>query len=177
MSAEPQPSYEELAAENAALKAELVEVGALLAQGLVQIAELQARLNQNSKNSSRPPSSDSPFVKPAPKSLRGKSVRRPGRPDGQPGVTLSQVEVPDAIEVHEPPVCDGCGGDLVGAVVAGVVRRQVFDLPEVALTVTEHQIVSRRCVWGGDLRSGAGEGRRSRTVRPPGTGGAGVSDA
>jgi transposase len=148
MSAELQPSYEELAAENAALRAEVSELTAVLAQAVARIAELEARLNQNSKNSSRPPSSDSPFVKPAPKSLRGKSSRRPGRPDGQPGVTLSQVETADVVEVHEPPVCGGCGGDLAGAVVAGVVRRQVFDLPEVALQVTEHRIVSRRCGCG-----------------------------
>ncbi len=97
MSAEPKPSYEELLAENAELRAEnaalkeaLVRVEAALAQAMARIAELEARLNQNSKNSSKPPSSDPPFAKP--KSLRGKSGRRPGRPDGQPGVTLSQVE-------------------------------------------------------------------------------------
>ena len=63
-----QPSYEELAAVVVALQARIVE--------------LEAALRQNSSNSSRPPSSDSPFVKPAPKSLRGKSGRRSG---GQPG--------------------------------------------------------------------------------------------
>src|SRR5207302_115895 len=102
-------------AENAALKSELAEVKALLAVAVEQLAELQARLNQNSRNSSRPPSSDSPFVKPAPKSLRGKSGRRPGRPDGQPGTTLSQVEVPDEVVVHEPGPCGGCGAGLAGA--------------------------------------------------------------
>ena len=148
MFAEPKPSYEELAAENAALKSEVAEVKALLALAMEQIVELQARLNQNSKNSSRPPSSDSPFVKPAPKSSRGKSGRRPGRPDGQSGVTLSQVAIADEYQVHEPGPCDGCGADLAGAMEVGRVRRQMFDLPEVALEVTEHQIVSRRCACG-----------------------------
>jgi transposase len=35
--------------------------------------------------------------------------------------------------------CRGCSGDLAGAAEAGMERRQVFDLPPVAVTVTEHQ--------------------------------------
>jgi len=42
------------------------------------VAELRRQLGQNSRNSSRPPSSDSPFTKPAPKSLRRKSGRKTG---------------------------------------------------------------------------------------------------
>jgi hypothetical protein len=76
VSAEPKPSYEELLAENVALKDVLAKLEA-------RIAELEARLNQNSKNSSRPPSSDSPFLKPAPKSLRGE-VRAAARTSGRP---------------------------------------------------------------------------------------------
>ena len=36
----------------------------------VEVAELTRQLGQNSHNSSEPPWADSPFVKPAPKSLR-----------------------------------------------------------------------------------------------------------
>jgi transposase len=56
---DPRLSYEELAAENAVLRS-MVE--ALRAQ----VAELTARLGQNSQNSSKPPSSDSPFAKGSP---------------------------------------------------------------------------------------------------------------
>ena len=153
MSSEPKPSYEELLAENTALKTEVAELKAILAQAVARVAELEARLNQNSQNSSKPPSSDPPFAKP--KSLRGKSGRRPGRPDGQPGVTLSQVEVPDFTVWHEPGPCSGCGADLGSARIVGVARRQVFDLPERPLEVTEHQVVSRRCGCGA-VTCGAG---------------------
>jgi transposase len=141
VSAAPKPSYNELAALVLAQAEELAGLKA-------RIAELEARLNQNSRNSSRPPGSDSPFVKPAPKSLRKKGVRRPGRPDGQPGATLEQVAVPDAVVVHEPEVCVGCGDGLAGRPVAGRERRQVIDLPQIAPEVTEHQLVSRRCRCG-----------------------------
>lgn len=134
------PSYEELAAENAQLKT-------LLAQALTRIAELEARLGMTSKNSGKPPSSDG-LAKPAPKSLRGKSARGPGRPKGQPGVTLRQVEVPDHEVRHDPPVCCGCGADLGQAPVAAMERRQVFDLPPVHLEVTEHQLITRACGCG-----------------------------
>ena len=136
-----QPSFDELAAlvmmlrdENAQLKARIVE--------------LEARLNRNSPNSSRPPGSDSPFVEPAPKSLRKKGVRRPDRPDGQPGATLEQVAVPNAVLVHEPEVCANCGGGLAGCPETGRERRQVFDIPEIAPRVTGHQLVARRCGCG-----------------------------
>lgn len=100
----PHPSYEELAAQNAELRG-MVE--ALRAQ----VAELTARVGQNSQNSSRPPSSDSPFTKPAPKSLRGKSGCKPGGQPGHEGRTLRQVDNPDEVVRHEPVVCGGCGAE------------------------------------------------------------------
>jgi hypothetical protein len=64
-------------AENAVLRG---QVAALQ----VQVEGLAAQVKVNSRNSSKPPSSDG-LAKPAPKSLRGKAGRRPGRPKGQPG--------------------------------------------------------------------------------------------
>lgn len=63
-----------------------------------EVAELKRRLGQNSRNSSRPPSSDSPFTKPAPKSLRRKSGKNPGGQPGHPGSTLALVEGPERAE-------------------------------------------------------------------------------
>jgi transposase len=142
------PSYDELAvlvAQQAATIARLeAEVAALRAEN----AELKRRLGLNSRNSSKPPSSDSPFVKPAPKSLRRRSGRKPGGQAGHPGSTLAQVADPDEILRHEPGPCGGCGTDLSTAPQVGVERRQVFDLPPIRVRVTEHQLITRRCGCG-----------------------------
>jgi transposase len=123
-----------------------------------QIVELTARLGQNSQNSSRPPASDSPFVKPAPKSLRRKSGRKPGGQPGHPGSTLALVANPNERLRHEPGPCSGCGADLAGAPEVGVERRQVFDLPPMTVRVTEHQLIARRCCCGATTCGAAPEG-------------------
>ncbi|MGH3779961.1 MAG: IS66 family transposase [Pseudonocardiaceae bacterium] len=141
MSADRRPSYEELAAENAALRAVVEVLGA-------EVAELKRQLGQNCRNSSKPPASDSPFDKPAVRSLRRKSGRRPGGQRGHPGSTLALVADPDERLRHEPGPCVGCGVDLADAPEVGVERRQVFDLPPMRVRVTEHQLIARRCECG-----------------------------
>jgi transposase len=104
-------------------------------------------------NSSRPPSSEG-LDKPRPRrSLRKRSGRKPGGQDGHEGSTLAQVARPDWELRYEPGCCGWCGAGLAGRPVTGVERRQVFDLPEVAVTVTEHQLIERECRCG--QRTGA----------------------
>jgi hypothetical protein len=83
------PQYEVLAALVVSLRAELAETRAELDRALERIAELEARLRQTPRNSSKPPSSEG-LAKPAPRSLRKKSGRRPGGQDGHKGTTLMQ---------------------------------------------------------------------------------------
>ena len=155
------PSYEVLAALVVSLRTELAETRAELGQAQERIAELEARLKQNSRNSSRPPSSEG-LGKPAPRSLRKKSGRRPGGQDGHKGTTLAQVARPDREERHEPGCCGRCGARLAGRPVTGVERRQVFDLPPVKIRVTEHQLIERECACGA-----RGKGRAPEGVEAP----------
>jgi transposase len=148
------PSYDELAAlvvQQAQVINELrVRVAALEAENVrlrEENAELKRRLGMNSTNSSQPPSADG-LAKPARKSLRGKTGRKPGGQAGHPGSTLTPVAVPDEVIRHEPACCGGCGGRLTGAVEVGLTRRQVFDLPEITVRVTEHQAIARQCSCG-----------------------------
>jgi transposase len=155
---------EVLSALVASLRAELAESQAALGRAVEElaragerIAELEARLRQTPRNSSRPPSSEG-LGKPAPRSLRKKSGRKPGGQDGHEGRTLAQVARPDRELRHEPGCCGRCGAGLAGRPVTGVERRQVFDLPEAAAVVTEHQLIEREC----------GCGQRTRAAAPPG---------
>lgn len=61
---------------------------------------------------------------------------------------MQLVDDPDEVIVYEPGACGGCGEGLVGAVAAGVTRRQVFDLPPMRVQVTEHRLIARRCGCG-----------------------------
>jgi transposase len=148
----PLPSYAELVALVGELRSELAEARAELTAARAEIAELRAenaelkrRLGMNSKNSSKPPSSDG-LAKP--KSLRKSSGRGPGKPKGAPGGALLQVGDPDETRVHAPAACSSCAAGLSGAEVVSVEKRQIFDLPEIRLRVVEHQIQRRRCGCG-----------------------------
>jgi transposase len=93
--ADPEPlPYEVLAGLVGSLRAELAETRAELERALGRIAELEARLRQTPRNSSKPPSGEG-LAKSAPRSLRKRSGRRPGGQDGHKGATLVQVAWPE----------------------------------------------------------------------------------
>ena len=122
------PTYEQLMELVASQAAVIERLTAQVETLTARVAELEARLAATSKNSSKPPSSDG-LGKPSPKSLRGRSGRKPGGQDGHRGRTLCQVPDPDEVVLHEPATCAGCGSGLGGAAEAATIRRQVFDLP------------------------------------------------
>lgn len=106
---------------------------------------LQGRLALNSGNSSKPPGSDG-LAKPAPKSLRKRSGRRPGGQNGHPGRTLLLSPKPDHIVVHQLELCPcGCGANLRQERLLRHDKRQVFDLPPQKLIVTEHRAEVKLC--------------------------------
>jgi transposase len=134
--------------------AEIAALREALAGLQSQVADLAAQVKANSRNSSRPPSSDG-LAKPSPKSLRGKSGRRPGRPKGQPGATMELTEHPDKKVRHRPAKCGCCGKSLKSAPVTAVERRQVIDIPLVKAVTTEHQMLTLKCGCGCETKAQA----------------------
>jgi transposase len=112
-----------------------------------QVTSLRERAGKDSHNSHKPPSSDG-LAKPRPKSLRAPSQRPTGGQPGHPGHTLRMVETPDRVVPHGIERCAGCGRSLAGQAPERVERRQVFDLPEPRLEVTEHRSEVKTCPCG-----------------------------
>ena len=122
----------------------IAELEAALASMAQENADLRRQLAKNSRNSSKPPSSDG-FKKPAPRSLRGKSGKKSGGQVGHRGDTLRQTPTPDFVERHEATHCSACWGVLTAEMAKGMERRQVFDMPVPRLEVTEHQAAVYCC--------------------------------
>lgn len=167
--AKRQPSYDDLVRVIADLQRDVAQLRSENAELRAENAELKRRLAQDSSNSSKPPSSDSPFRKPAPRSQRRASGRRPGGQAGHEGANLERVADPDAVIEHRPVACGGCEGALADdAVPVGFSWSQVFDLPDPRLVVTEHRILKVRCRCGHITRAADPQGAGAPTQYGPG---------
>jgi len=121
-----------------------------------KIHELEGRLSKNSSNSSKPPGSDGLKKEPKTTSQRDKSGKKPGGQKGRIGKTLNQVEAPDHIVIHAPDSCKNCSFSLSG--VEGVCsdeKRQVFEVPEPQIEVTEHRTEIKACPCCGKISKGS----------------------
>jgi transposase len=118
-------------------------VRVLVMELLRRLAEVEARLNQTSRNSSKPPSSDPPQAKPrAAKAPTGrKSGGQPGH-EGHSRQLKPESEVDQLIDVR-PERCGQCGTLLLGED-AEPERHQVTELPRITPVVTEYR---RHCLW------------------------------
>lgn len=109
------------------------------------VKALEARLAQNSRNSSKPPSTDPDDKKLKPMSLRKNTGKKPGGQKGHPGATLKQVDNPDEVQEHRPDTCPHCQADLKEAEALTYTARQVFEMPEPKVQVTEHRALKVVC--------------------------------
>lgn len=113
-----------------------------------KIQHLEDKVAKNSKNSSKPPSSDG-YEKPKPKSRRQKSGKKVGGQVGHEGSTLEQVPEPDVIEIHSVETCEKCGKSLEEAKEQAHECRQEIELPEVNPVVIEHRAEKKICPFCG----------------------------
>ena len=108
-----------------------------------RVTQLEVRLNQTSRNSSKPPSSDPPQAKPrvAKEPTGRKAGGQPGH-EGHGRKLKPESEVDQIIDVR-PEQCGQCGALLLGADTEPE-RHQVTEIPRVAPVVTEYR---RHCLW------------------------------
>ena len=122
----------------ATVKKLLVEIEPLKAKNAelkAENAELRSRLDKNSGNSNKPPSTDGLTKKPA---LPKPKTSNNGGQKGHKGNTLRPVLEPDHIVCHYPEICSCCGKIFHQKQIDVISKRQIFDLPPQKLTVTEH---------------------------------------
>jgi len=120
-----------------------------------EVAQLKARLGQNSQNSSKPPSADPPGTQRPQKESSG---RGPGAQPGHPGVSRALAAKVDEVMELKPQRCGHCGRALTGSDPAAH-RHQVTELPPVLPHITEyrqHTLVCGGC--GHETRAALPEG-------------------
>ncbi len=112
-----------------------------------QVADLQARIHQNSGNSSRPPSSDPPDARPH--LQRKPSGRKRGGQKGHPGharIQLDAEQLAARVE-HRPIQCPACtlplDADLPSE--GEPICAQVWEIPPITAEVVEHRGYRVRC--------------------------------
>lgn len=127
---------EALQVENAALQEENTKLKA-------ENAELRRRLGMDSTNSHKPPSSEGLTKKPA---IARETGKKSGGQEGHQGNTLKMVDNPDEVIVHHAAQCPCCQKAFSTLDVVFIAqKRQVFDLPQPRLMVTEHQVGVVKC--------------------------------
>src|SRR5262245_55918344 len=137
MDAPPPVSEADLAATPASVIALIQWQARQIAQLQREVAELKARLDKDSTNSSLPPSSAHPHAKPIMPKARSK--RRRG---GQPGHdkherALIRVEDCQAVVPCVPTECRRCGRAIHGTDPEPL-RHQIWELPDIRPVVTEY---------------------------------------
>lgn len=136
------------------LQATIVDLHARLAQQAKRHTALEDQLAQDSHNSHKPPSSDHPRTPRRTKSLRSSTRKTRGGQAGHNGVTLEMIDKPDHTIVHSVDRCENCKRSLKHKEVLAYHKRQIFDIPEPKLEVTEHQAEVKACNVCGTVTRG-----------------------
>lgn len=134
----------ELQAQNALLHTIIAERDARIVVLEARIAELESRLSVNSRNSSKPPSSD--YLQ-HPRAAKAKTGKSAGGQPGHKGTTrdlLAESEV-DAVIDCAPSHCGICGNDLSQEPILDTQVRQVTELPPAKPIVTHYRLHRKRC--------------------------------
>ena len=127
--------------------AQIAERDARIAALEAEVADLREQLGQDSSNSGRPPSSDSPAARQKRRTRRKKGSRKRGGQKGHKGHHRELVppdKVDDFVDVY-PTRCQSCGKDLPQQPHSEPERHQVVEVPPVRPKITEYRTYKTDC--------------------------------
>jgi len=124
------------------------EHGRLLEQQRQQVEKIEARLNRDSTNSNKPPSSDAPFEKPKKKAK--KSKRKKGGQKGHKGHRQELLE-PKKVVPLKPEACPCGNTHLDSTCMEPFYIHQVIELPEIQMDVTHYVLHKGKCPQCGKM--------------------------
>jgi len=116
---------------------------------MTRVEELERQIGRNSRNSSLPPSRDSPAERKQRPKKKGSGRSQGGQP-GHRGRHRPMVADPDRVETYWPTECDGCGaliGEQDRVADGDPVAHQVSEV-RVVVEVCEHRRMRARCDCG-----------------------------
>jgi len=123
------------------LEQRIEQLESTVAQSAKRIELLERRLNQNSQNSNKPPSSDPPFQRPERKGK--KSKRHRGGQKGHKGYRQQMLSPTEVIQVN-PERC-GCGSHVRPETCKPFYTHQVIELPEIRMQVKHIVLKKGQC--------------------------------
>lgn len=110
-----------------------------------RVAELEQQLNKNSRNSSKPPSSDGLRKSKRTRSQRKRSRKKSGGQEGHKGSNLEMTDSPDRVIKLRVKRCTCCGFSIKGVHPKGYESRQEFEIPAPVVEVTEYRAEISDC--------------------------------
>ena len=120
-----------------------------------RIVQLTISLNLNSKNSSKPPSTDllkkSEKPKPTSQDEESKSKRKPGGQPGHQGSTRKGFNRIDRVSILSPVQCEYCRSALVETTVVKTEKQQVAQLVARPIEIVEYHRQHCQCVHCGQV--------------------------
>jgi transposase len=126
-----------------ALETALAELIANAQQHEKRIQQLESRINQDSQNSSKPPSSDSPYRKPRSKTKKKKKRKRGGQ-KGHKGHRQQLLE-PTAVVHLKPQECTCGHRSITGHGLKPYYIHQYIELPEIQMEITHLVLHKGHC--------------------------------
>jgi len=123
-----------------AVRALVLQQHELIAQLIKRVEELEARLGQNSRNSSRPPSSDPPYQR---DKRESKGTGKPGAKKGHKGHQQALLTPTEVVPVPPKP-CE-CGCQQVENLKAFYTHQHI-ELPEIEMQITHFVLQEGKCM-------------------------------